>query len=54
MRTKRLVQRALPGDIAVIDHEDLDRVSAEALIDAGVAGVVNAGRSITGRAAVVR
>jgi len=48
-RTKRLVQRAQPGDIAVIDHEDLDRVSAEALIQAGVAGVVNAGRSITGR-----
>lgn len=38
-----------PGEIAVIDHEDLDRVSAEALIEAGVAGVVNAARSITGR-----
>ena len=48
-RTKRLVQRAQPGDIAVIDHEDLDRVSAEALIGVGVSGVVNAGRSITGR-----
>jgi uncharacterized membrane-anchored protein len=33
----------------VIDHDDLDRVSAEALIDAGVSGVVNAARSITGR-----
>jgi len=40
---------AQPGDIAVIDHEDLDRVSAEALIGAGVAGVVNAARSISGR-----
>jgi uncharacterized membrane-anchored protein len=48
-RTKRLVQRAQPGDIAIIDHEDLDRVSAEALVGAGVAGVVNAGRSISGR-----
>ncbi len=48
-RTKRLVQRVRPGEIAVIDHEDLDRVSAEALVDAGVAGVVNAARSITGR-----
>lgn len=48
-RTKRLVQRAQPGDIAVIDHEDLDRVSAEALIDRGVSGVVNAARSISGR-----
>jgi uncharacterized membrane-anchored protein len=43
------VQRAQAGEIAVIDHEDLDRVSAEALIDAGVAGVVNASRSISGR-----
>ncbi len=48
-RTKRLIQRAAPGDIAVIDHEDLDRVSAEGLVAAGVAGVVNAARSITGR-----
>ena len=48
-RTKRLVLRARPGEIAVIDHEDLDRVSAEALIACGIGGVVNAGRSITGR-----
>jgi len=48
-RTKRLVSRALPGDIAVIDHEDLDRVSAEGLVRAGVAAVVNAARSTTGR-----
>jgi uncharacterized membrane-anchored protein len=48
-RTKRLVRRTLPGEIAVIDHEDLDRVSAESLIEAGVAGVVNAARSISGR-----
>lgn len=48
-RTKRLVQRAQPGDVAVIDHEDLDRVSAEALVQAGVSGVVNAARSTTGR-----
>jgi uncharacterized membrane-anchored protein len=48
-RTKRLVQRAEPGDVAVIDHEDLDRVSAEALVAAGVAGVVNAARSTSGR-----
>jgi uncharacterized membrane-anchored protein len=48
-RTKDLVARAQPGDIAVIAHEDLDRVAAEALVDAGVAAVVNAGASITGR-----
>jgi uncharacterized membrane-anchored protein len=48
-RTKRLVQRAHPGDVAVIDHEDLDRVSAEALVACGVSVVVNARRSISGR-----
>ena len=35
--------------MAVIDHEDLDRVAAEGLVDAGVAGVVNASASISGR-----
>jgi uncharacterized membrane-anchored protein len=48
-RTKRLAQRLEPGDVAVIDHEDLDRVSAESLLAAGVAGVVNSARSISGR-----
>jgi uncharacterized membrane-anchored protein len=35
--------------VAVIDHEDLDRVAAEALVHAGVAAVVNAAPSISGR-----
>ncbi|GIU99710.1 MAG: thiamin pyrophosphokinase [Actinomycetota bacterium] len=48
-RTKRLVRRAGPGDVAIIDHEDLDRVSAEALVAAGVVAVVNAARSTSGR-----
>ena len=48
-RTKDLVQRARPGDVAVILHEDLDRVSAESLIDAGVSAVVNGASSMTGR-----
>ncbi len=43
------MQRVLPGEVAVIDHEDLDRVSAEALAAAGVAVVVNAARSVSGR-----
>ena len=43
------MQRAEPGDIAVILHEDLDRVSAEGLVDAGVAAVINGSPSITGR-----
>jgi uncharacterized membrane-anchored protein len=37
------------GEIAVIDHEDLDRVSAESLVEKGVAAVVNAAASISGR-----
>ena len=48
-RTKRLLLRIQPGEIAVIDHEDLDRVAAEGLVAKGVAGVVNAARSISGR-----
>ncbi|HEX2032078.1 MAG TPA: putative cytokinetic ring protein SteA [Actinomycetota bacterium] len=48
-RTKRLLTRIQPGDIAVIDHEDLDRVAAEGLVARGVGAVVNASPSITGR-----
>jgi uncharacterized membrane-anchored protein len=48
-RTKSLVKRLGPGEIAVIDHADLDRVSADELIACRVAAVVNAARSITGR-----
>jgi uncharacterized membrane-anchored protein len=48
-RTKNLIKRLQPGDIAVVDHEDLDRVAAEGLIEARIGGVVNAARSISGR-----
>jgi uncharacterized membrane-anchored protein len=48
-RTKRLVGRLRPGDIAVIDHLDLDRVAAESLVAAEVAAVLNAKPSISGR-----
>jgi uncharacterized membrane-anchored protein len=48
-RTKDLTKRLRPGDIAVIDHEDLDRVSAEALVACKPAAVVNASSSISGR-----
>src|SRR4051794_32602628 len=47
-RTKVLVKRLVPGDIAVIDHKDLDRVSAEDLIASGVTGVLNCRPSSTG------
>ncbi len=48
-KTKVLVRRLEPGDIAVIDHADLDRVSADELIACRVAAVVNAAKSVTGR-----
>lgn len=47
--TQALVRRLREGQIAVIDHLDLDRPTAELLIDARVAGVVNAAPSISGR-----
>ena len=47
-RTKNLVARLVPGDIALIDHVDLDRVSAEALVATGVRVVINASASISG------
>jgi uncharacterized membrane-anchored protein len=48
-RTKRLVGRLRPGDIAVIDHVDLDRVAADSLVASGVAAVLNAKPSVSGR-----
>lgn len=48
-RTKILTKRLQPGDVAVIDHEDLDRVSAEALVRCRPAAVLNAARSTSGR-----
>lgn len=47
-RTKDLVKRLGPSDIAIIDHADMDRVSAESLLASGVEVVVNAAHSITG------
>ncbi len=48
-RTKDLTKRMQPGEIAVINHADIDRVAAEGLIAAQVGGVLNAAVSITGR-----
>jgi uncharacterized membrane-anchored protein len=48
-RTKRLVTRLNPGDVAIIDHVDLDRLAADALVAAKVSAVVNAQPSISGR-----
>ncbi len=48
-RTKDLAKQLPPGSIAVIDHQDIDRVAAEMLIAAEVVAVVNASASISGR-----
>lgn len=48
-RTKRLTGRLRPGEIAVIDHVDLDRVAADSLVASGVMAVLNAKPSISGR-----
>ena len=48
-RTSSLLRRLRPGDIAVVDHLDLDRATAEALVDCGVVAVVNASSFISGR-----
>jgi uncharacterized membrane-anchored protein len=47
-RTKHLVKRLRPGEIAVIDHRDLDRVSGEDLVATGVAAVINCSPSSSG------
>jgi len=48
-RTRVLAGRIRPGEIAVIDHVDLDRAAAELLVAARVGAVVNAAPSISGR-----
>jgi uncharacterized membrane-anchored protein len=48
-RTKSLIRRLRPGDVAVIDHLDIDRVAAETLVERQPVAVVNAAQSISGR-----
>lgn len=47
--TKVLAKQLKPGDIAVIDHQDLDQVAAAALLRAGVRCVINCRTSLSGR-----
>lgn len=47
--TRRLAIRIEKGDIAVIDHADLDREAAEALVASGAAAILNASPCSTGR-----
>jgi uncharacterized membrane-anchored protein len=48
-RTKDMIPRLQGGEIAVINHRDLDRVAADGLIEKGVVAVVNCAQSISGR-----
>ncbi|MDN5893072.1 MAG: putative cytokinetic ring protein SteA [Nocardioides sp.] len=48
-RARNLVPRLQPGDIAVLDHLDLDRTTAQQFVDAEVVAVVNASRFVSGR-----
>ena len=48
-RTKLMTPHLHPGEVAVINHEDLDRVAAEGLVEANPAAIVNAARSISGK-----
>ncbi len=45
----RLLRRLCPGDIVVLDILDLDRITADALVEADIAAVVNASPSVSGR-----
>jgi uncharacterized membrane-anchored protein len=48
-RTTELLPRLGSGDIAVLDHLDIDGPTAEALVDAGVVAVLNRSAMISGR-----
>jgi uncharacterized membrane-anchored protein len=48
-RTKDLVKRLHPGDVAIVDHVNIDRIAAEELIATGVSAVINASSSSDGR-----
>jgi len=48
-RTKNLVKRLRRGEIAIIDHDDIDEVAAKSLIEIHPQAIINARPSITGR-----
>ncbi|MDR1773552.1 MAG: hypothetical protein LBR30_01580 [Clostridioides sp.] len=48
-KTKKLAKRILSGDIAVINHIDIDEVAADSLVEAKTKLVINASESISGR-----
>ena len=48
-RTKNLVKRLRKNDIAIIDHDDIDEVAANSLIDIRPQIIINTQPSITGK-----
>ncbi len=48
-RTKRLVSRLRPGDIAIIDHQDIDEVAGKMLLERKIKAVINMASSISGK-----
>ncbi|MFG1797549.1 putative cytokinetic ring protein SteA [Nocardia sp. NPDC049149] len=47
--TRRLLKRVGPGDVVILDEMDLDRLTADRLVEAGVVAVINTSPSISGR-----
>ena len=48
-KTKSLVKRIKPGDIALIAHQDIDQIAGDSLLDAGVKAIINIKKSISGK-----
>ncbi len=48
-KTKNLTSRLNPGDIALIDHTDIDEVAASSLVEKKVAAIINLGETISGK-----
>jgi uncharacterized membrane-anchored protein len=48
-KTKRLAKRLTGGEIAVINHIDIDEVAANSLVEGKIKLVINAAQSISGR-----
>lgn len=48
-RTKDLAKYLSPGDIAVLQHDDIDELAAEALLNAKLKAIINTGSSMSGR-----
>lgn len=49
VKTKRLVRRLRPGQVAVVSHADMDLLAARSLVAGRVRVVLNAEPSVTGR-----